>query len=124
MIAPLYVSDDVFAGRHRKVAAFDDEASVTYLFDRHLRLRVQDLRPSPAASLDAIVEWLANAYGQPVLVDQVEQEAQAIWEDLRTRGLVRGWSERVFDGTTVPGPTVQVQAGWARPVSADDAEPG
>ena len=123
MVAPLYVSDDVVSGRLRKVAAFDDEAFVAYLFDRHLRLRVQDLRASPGASPREIVQWLASAYGQPVFADQVEPKAEIVWEDLRASGLVRGWSERAYCGATVAGPAVQSGAEWTGSRGPDDHEP-
>jgi hypothetical protein len=123
VVSPLYVSDDVVSGRLRKVAAFDDEAFVTFMFDRHLRLRVQDLRASPGASPREIVQWLVSAYGQPVFVDQIDPNARAAWENLRASGLLRGCSERGFCGATVAGPAVRSTADWAASHMPDDHEP-
>lgn len=82
----------------------DPESYVRYAMDIKRRIRLLGIYSDGDISGREMVAWLKEAYGQPILVNEVAIGVEGFWDKMRAEGLIKGWSYSPFAGPTVVMP--------------------
>ena len=111
-IAPTNIQNDDGDVAQAKAAFFgkDDESHVRYAADLRGNIRLLGVFSGNEVRGRDMVQWLKQAYGRPVVVDEVANDAVGFWEKMKSENLIKSWSDKPFAGktTALPEPGVQM----------------